>query len=1063
MARKQKPENEATPETTETPTPKTRTRRKAAEETAPVESVKSTRASRKKVEEAPAAEPVAKEPAKTRKPRAKVEAAEPAPAETAAPPAPVKKGLFGKAPVRAAKAAEPVAPEPAPEPAPAKPELTKAESAKPEPAKPAKQHKPKAEAATPSLVASFRPRAEAKPQSPPQPRPVLDSNDSEGRFSVLNWREKSGRRPEPDETPAEPKRKDRPRKEKADEPIWVEVKASEPVAVPEPPKAEIPQFEPISIPETAAQVVTKDGQPILVRQHRVYAPLCFYGHASSPQAMSTVLEQVKMAAEEGIHLFSTDVELVVDPTKVKEAVSRAVQLVGQFVQVDPAAQVILRTRFEAPKNWESLYPSAKYVKEDGGIAEPSVCDDAYWEVAKQCLTKFTEQLRASEEFGNIMGIHLDRDEWFFAEGSGYDTSIAAHEKFRTWLRQRYRNDVVTLRASWFEGSSQFETVSVPEYGQMPDHGERFVRMGRKSRRWVDYHLFLSDTTVERLFELLYTVKKHSDGEFLTGVSYGYTFEWSHPASGHLSLGKLLRCKYLDYVAGPPSYRTREPGGTAAFPGPVDSVALNGKLFLSEEDFKTPIGGPSRDLDDHNPTMKTPQALESAHWRGAGAAFAHKGGLTWMDSQGHGWLGSRGIWERAQKIHNAFFRRLEVKQSPPDVAMFIDERSLALLVEERAFTTLVQNVREALLRSGLSVGFYLLSDLAHRENFPESKLYVFANAWDLRPEVRSAIKSRLQRGNKTLFWLYAAGLFEGGRDSLERVREVTGVALRPQPFNSKPGTTLLNNREPLCSPLPEKLLAEGGRLEPSYFAIPEEGTVLAEYTQTGLPSYVARHFDGEDGGWTSVFLGEPVVTPGLFRALGELSGCHVWSHNDDVVHVSGPFLTVHCTGTGQRVVNLPDKWVAYRLETDEYEPVEKNSFRFMALDGTSWSFMVGPSAVVQAMVKADLAKLSHIDTAGVREENTVHWEDVQFDVQIMKLDEWVEESWGEEMEGDLLIKPSLLEIDVESGPEETDSEEPRSRGRRRNRRGGRDRRRGNDRADREKVGETGMSVLFRKRV
>ncbi|MEF8764418.1 hypothetical protein, partial [Stenotrophomonas sp. A3_2] len=130
----------------------------------------------------------------------------------------------------------------------------------------------------------------------------------------------------------------------------------------------------------------------------------------------------------------------------------AVQLVGQFVQVDPAAQVILRTRFEAPKNWESLYPSAKYVKEDGGIAEPSVCDDAYWEVAKQCLTKFTEQMRASEEFGNIMGIHLDRDEWFFAEGSGYDTSIAAHEKFRTWLRQRYRNDVVTLRASWFEGS-----------------------------------------------------------------------------------------------------------------------------------------------------------------------------------------------------------------------------------------------------------------------------------------------------------------------------------------------------------------------------------------------------------------------------------------------------------------------------------------------------------------------------------------------------------------------------------------------------------------------------------
>ncbi|MES1228105.1 MAG: hypothetical protein ABUL72_05495, partial [Armatimonadota bacterium] len=107
----------------------------------------------------------------------------------------------------------------------------------------------------------------------------------------------------------------------------------------------------------------------------------------------------------------------------------------------------------------------------------------------------------------------------------------------------------------------------------------------------------------------------------------------------------------------------------------------------------------------------------------------------------------------------------------------------------------------------------------------------------------------------------------------------------------------------------------------------------------------------------------------------------------------------------------------------------------------------------------------IDIVGVCEENTVHWEDVQFDVQIMKLDEWVEESWGEEMEGDLLIKPSLLEVDLEPVSEDTE-DEPRSRGRRRNRSrsGGRDRRRGGDRheGEREKIGETGMSVLFRKR-
>ncbi|WP_163607189.1 hypothetical protein, partial [Klebsiella pneumoniae] len=70
-----------------------------------------------------------------------------------------------------------------------------------------------------------------------------------------------------------------------------------------------------------------------------------------------------------------------------------------------------------------------------------------------------------------------------------------------------------------------------------------------------------------------------------------------------------------------------------------------------------------------------------------------------------------------------------------------------------------------LRAGVSAGFYLLSDLAHRERFPESKVYLFLNAWDVRAETRSAIKSRLQKDGKVLCWLYAAGLFDGGREAL----------------------------------------------------------------------------------------------------------------------------------------------------------------------------------------------------------------------------------------------------------------------------------------------------------
>jgi hypothetical protein len=92
---------------------------------------------------------------------------------------------------------------------------------------------------------------------------------------------------------------------------------------------------------------------------------------------------------------------------------------------------------------------------------------------------------------------------------------------------------------------------------------------------------------------------------------------------------------------------------------------------------------------------------------------------------------------------------------------------------------------------------------------------------------------------------------------------------------------------------------------------------------------------------------------------------------------------------------------------------------------------------------------------------------------MKLDEWVEETWSEQHADDLLLKPSMLDIDTDTPPEE--DEQPKSRGRRRggrgrgrrrDERGGRrgteegatTRREGADKA----FDEAGIGVLFRKK-
>ncbi|MFX8652980.1 hypothetical protein ABTM19_19855, partial [Acinetobacter baumannii] len=90
-----------------------------------------------------------------------------------------------------------------------------------------------------------------------------------------------------------------------------------------------------------------------------------------------------------------------------------------------------------------------------------------------------------------------------------------------------------LRASWFDGSARFETLQIPGFEPEGRDGDHFVRSSRKQRRFVDYHLFLSDMTVGRVQDLAHAAKSASEGTFLLGVSYGYTFEWSHPSSCHL--------------------------------------------------------------------------------------------------------------------------------------------------------------------------------------------------------------------------------------------------------------------------------------------------------------------------------------------------------------------------------------------------------------------------------------------------------------------------------------------------------------------------------------------------
>ncbi|MFN3963071.1 MAG: hypothetical protein ACK4NQ_08855, partial [Fimbriimonadaceae bacterium] len=151
-------------------------------------------------------------------------------------------------------------------------------------------------------------------------------------------------------------------------------------------------------------------------------------------------------------------------------------------------------------------------------------------------------------------------------------------------------------------------------------------------------------------------------------------------------------------------------------------------------------------------------------------------------------------------------------------------------------------------------------------------------------------------------------------------------------------------------------------------------------------------------------------------------------------------------------------------------VENHAVRFHALDGYTYTFLVGMRGDIEALLKAANDGDDAVDVQTLRANPPERANAMDLDVPIMQLGEWVEETWSEDLADDFLLKPSFLEIDrrQEEAIAIQDEMDPnrRRRNNRRNRRnrGGQEEgtRRGREGADRQEAEPDSINVFFRKR-
>ncbi|MES2463523.1 MAG: hypothetical protein V4671_23365 [Armatimonadota bacterium] len=688
-----------------------------------------------------------------------------------------------------------------------------------------------------------------------------------------------------------------------------------------PPYQPLPDEVLARLPET--KIVVNKGIADLVINGAPQLPLWFFVNteaAEDPETgRETAIRQIRLAYESGIRFFTLLSHL---PWKMRSG-ERRYDILDSMLQMvaenAPEAMILPRLIFSPPLSWERTHPDEMALYTDGEPGDVSFASREFWEgEADETVRAAVEHVAEGPHAGRVFGFYLEHAEWLYEKGRGYDISPANEAGFRSWLRQRYKNNEVVLRAAWHDGGVTFDAAEIPSY---PPPAGSTLFFGPRETRWSDFHEYSSDIVAQVITRLGKAVKEASGGRSAVAVSYGYTLEINRAASGHFALAQVLQSPNIDILTGPISYSGRTPGGAATFPAPIDSVTLAGKLWISEDDSKTHRAS-DETPDTYNPKIANLEGTRAVQARNFGAALARGTGISWMDLWGEGWLDDQEIWQGIAYLRNlaeGVAARRHAPDSPglpePDVAVIVDERSFfGVRSDEFLLGHLVAQQRDALLRSGANIGFYLLSDLAKPEFPAAPKLLLFLNAYRIPGNVRAAIRERFQDDGRTLAWLYAPGTRETADGVVTELSEVIGMQLRLQPWGSKAGTQALSGaRSPLSDALRGQKIGEETRFNPTYYAADPKATALGEYVATGNPSLALR----KHARWQSVFIGEVAsLTVPLLRGLYRLSGVPTLTVDDDAAWIGDNLLCLHSAPGGGTTVYLPEESVLFDLLTGE---------------------------------------------------------------------------------------------------------------------------------------------------
>lgn len=628
-----------------------------------------------------------------------------------------------------------------------------------------------------------------------------------------------------------------------------------------------------------------------------------------------------------------------------------------YRRANPSAYFAWDFTITPPKDWPAKYPDEMCRDErgvqsaDGGRPNFSFFSKVAIEEMKETVSRAIDHLEKSPYANRIVAYRMNSGHtiewlgWRPEPGHIFDFSPAAQKSFRAYAEEFYP----ALKDFAIPG---------PAARAARDGDDLLWNPARHlgSIAFVECH---SRQIAEDVLEMCGHVKKELAArgrEKLVGTYYGYIATLNangvSQMRGHYALKRLLEGpRVVDYLMSPQNYGQRNLGDTCGEMKPFATLQAHGIVSVIEDDtrthnythgewhsyYQTPTVRLSREI------MRRNLAVHICR-REPAYLYALCGGRDFdfpevaADARLVKAVGERLTAKGAKRAAEVAV----VVSEKAIVASPMNTRRVPAEYMSRDYDRAGNPVRRAqsvalpegdlyndnysrFARSGVAFDLVLAEDLA--DNPGDYRVYIFENCFVQDAAFAQAVK-KLQARDCTLVWLYAPGYTKGLEQSLDNMRDLTGLRFGRFAAPAVSEVIFADGR---------KMGVPDEKVSPLFF-VADTCDVLAKYAD-GSAGVVRT----KTGRATTYFSGPWRMDVPFAREIWAQAGIHVWCASEDPVEANDRLVTLHARSAGVKTIHLPRKTTVVDIFNRRVVAHDATSFSFSAPLHSSHLFYYGDDA------------------------------------------------------------------------------------------------------------------------